>query len=174
MNIEKADYVTVVKFGSIEELNLKLYNDGKMLDEVIGFTDERGMSLLEHCLSSRKFDIAEYLLNNNARVNVVSKEGCNEFHYIASNINCEGALKIAKILLERGTSLRQKDIKYGNSAIYTLCLEILKVCSNEGLEFMKECLKNTKEFDDCNKRGFSIRTLINERGTEALKQLLIE
>ncbi len=46
MNIEKADYVTVVKFGSIEELNLKLYNDGKMLDEVIGFTDERGMSLL--------------------------------------------------------------------------------------------------------------------------------
>ena len=26
MNIEKADYVTVVKFGSIEELNLKLYN----------------------------------------------------------------------------------------------------------------------------------------------------
>ena len=76
--------------------------------------------------------------------------------------------------MERGTSLRQKDIKYGNSAIYTLCLEILKVCSNEGLEFMKECLKNTKEFDDCNKRGFSIRTLINERGTEALKQLLIE
>lgn len=76
--------------------------------------------------------------------------------------------------MERGTSLRQKDIKYGNSAIYTLCHEILKVCSNEGLEFMKECLKNTKEFDDCNKKGFSIRTLINERGTEALKQLLIE
>lgn len=172
MNIDKADYVTIVKFGNIDELKLKLHNDGKKLDEVINITDEWGMSLLEHCLGSRKFDTAEYLLRNNAKVNVVSKEGYNEFHCIAANINYEGALKIARILLERGTSLLEKDTKYGNSAIFTLCQEIFKVRSDEGMEFLKECLMKAREFDDCNKMGYSVRRIINERGTETLKTLI--
>ena len=47
--------------------------------------------------------------------------GCNEFHYLASNINCDGALDIARLLLAKGTSLMEKERKYGNSAFFTLC-----------------------------------------------------
>lgn len=39
------------------------------------------------------------------------------------------------------------------------------------MDFFK-CLESIDEYDDCNKMGHSIRMLINERGTEALKQVM--
>ena len=102
MNIEKADYATIIRFGTIHDLNMKLQMEGKNLIEVSNIIDKDGISLLEKSLIARKFDIAKELLANNAKVNNVSNAGCNEFHYLASNINCDGALDIARILL--GTS----------------------------------------------------------------------
>lgn len=172
MKIEKADYGTIIKFGTINDFYLKLQMEGKSLDEIIDIVDENGVSLLEKSLVARKFDISKELLLNNAKINNISKEGCNEFHYIASNINYKGALDVAKILLDRGTSLTVKDKKYGNSAFFTLCQEIFKVRSNEGLEFIESCFENIQEYDACNKMGYSIRMLINERGTDKLKQMM--
>ena len=86
MNLEKADYATIIKFGSTDDFNTKLQMDGKTLDEVIDVIDKNGISLLEKSLIARNFDISKFLLENNAKVNVISNEGCNEFHYIASNI----------------------------------------------------------------------------------------
>ena len=174
MNIEKADYGTVIQFGTMDDFNTKLQMEGKTLAEVIDITDKNGISLLEKSLSSRKFDIAKVLLANNAKVNIISNDGCNEFHYIAGNINQEGALEVAKILLDRGTSLMVQDKKYGNSALFTLCMEIFKVRSDEGLEFLETCFENVQEYDTCNKAGYSIRKLINERGTDKLKQIILD
>lgn len=170
MNIEKADYAAIIKFGTIHDLNMKLQMEGKSLLEVSNITDKEGISLLEKSLIARKFDIAKELLANNAKVNNVSNAGCNEFHYLASNINCDGALDIARLLLAKGTSLKEKEKRYGNSAFFTLCQEVFKMRSTEGLDFIEECLDKVQDYDDCNKMGYSIRMLINERGTDKLKQ----
>ena len=172
MNVEKADYGAIIKFGNMQDFNLKLQQEGKTLNEVINTKDKAGMSLLEKSLVARNFEMAKYLLSNGATVNNVSSEGYNEFHYIASNINSDGAIEIAKLLLEKGTSLATKDNRYGNSAFYTLCQEIFKVRSSEGMRFMEECFEYIHDYDDCNKRGYSIRMLINERGTDRLKQIM--
>lgn len=172
MNIEKADYGTIIEFGTIKDFHLKLQIEGKTLDEVVDIVDKNGISLLEKSLIARKFDISKELLANNAKVNIISKDGCNEFHYIASNINYKGALDVAKILLDRGTLLTVKDRKYENSAFFTLCQEIFKVRSIDGLEFIESCFENIQEYDACNKMGYSIRMLINERGTDKLKQMM--
>lgn len=172
MNVEKADYGTIIKFGTMHDFNTKLQMERKTLDEVIDATDKDGISLLEKSLIARKFDIAKVLLANNAKVNNISNEGCNEFHYIASNINHDSALDIAKILLDRGTSLMVKEKKYGNSAFFALCQEIFKVRSVEGLNFIERCFENVQEYDTCNKAGYSIRMLINERGTDKLKEMM--
>ncbi len=172
MNIEKADYGTIIKFGTMQDLKVKLQMEGKMLDEVIDIIDKDGISLLEKSLIARKFDIAKELLANNAKVNNISSEGCNEFHYIASNINCEGALDIAKILLDRGTSLMVQEKRYGNSAFFALCQEVFKVRSVEGMKFIETCFEDVQEYDTLNKMGYSIRALINERGTDKLKQMM--
>ena len=144
MNVEKADYGTIIKFGTMQDFNTKLQMEGKTIDEVIDIIDKDGISLLEKSLIARKFDIAKILLANNAKVNNISHEGCNEFHYIASNINHDGALDI----------------------------EIFKVRSVEGLRFIETCFENVQEYDTCNKAGYSVRMLINERGTDKLKQMM--
>lgn len=172
MNIEKADYGTVIQVGTMHDFYTKLQMEGKTLHDVIDNTDKNGVSLLEKSLSSSKFDIAKLLLDNGTKVNVVSKEGYNEFHYIAANIRYEGGLEIAKILLDRGVSLVAKDKKYGNSALFTLCHEILKVPSAEALDFLETCLERVKEYDTYNKAGYSVRMLINTRGTGKLKRMM--
>jgi ankyrin repeat protein len=174
MNIEKADYGTIIQFGSLDDVKQKLKTEEKSIADVIDIIDENGMSLLEKSLVARKFDIAKYLLDNNAKVNIISNSGCNEFHYIASNINCDGAIQIARILLRRGTSLILQDKRFGNSAIFTLCMEIFKSRTVEGLAFLEECILCASDIDACNKNGYNLRTLISERGTDRLKNILEE
>ena len=91
MNIEKADYATIIRFGTIHDLNMKLQMEGKNLIEVSNIIDKDGISLLEKSLIARKFDIAKELLANNAKVN---KMGCS----IRMLINERGTDKLKKIM----------------------------------------------------------------------------
>ena len=84
------------------------------MEEVVNFVNKNGTSLLETSLISRKFDTAKFLLDNNAQVNVISNEGCNELHYVAANINCIGAVDVAYRLVEMGVDLNLKDKNFDN------------------------------------------------------------
>lgn len=174
MDIKKADYGTVIRFGKIGDFLEKLKFENKEIKDVIDITDNNGISLLEKALISRKFDIAKYLINENAKVNVISNEECNELHYLAANINFTGAIEIANILISRNVDLTLKDKKYGNSALLTLCQEILKKRTNEGIEFLIRCLNihSNVDISDENKAGYSVKRLIEERGTDEIKKAL--
>lgn len=174
MNIEKVDYGTVIKFGTWSDFNAKLQLMGQCFDDVVNSADENGVSLLEKCIVARKFDLAREFLTKNAEVNIITKEGYNEFHLIAANIRYDGALDIAKMLLDRDVSLMVRDKKYGNTAFFALCMEIFKIRSLESLEFLEVCFERVDELDIRNKAGISIRMLIGERGTERLKQMMEE
>lgn len=56
----------------------------------------------------------------------MSKEGNNEFHFLAPNINCIEAVEIGKLLLSKGTSVMQKDVKYGNTAFFRYAWKLLR------------------------------------------------
>ena len=73
MNVEKADYGTIIQFGTMHDFNTKLQMEGKTLDEVMDITDKDVISLLQKSLIARKFDIAKVLLANNAKVNNIFK-----------------------------------------------------------------------------------------------------
>ncbi|MCG3087962.1 ankyrin repeat domain-containing protein [Sporosarcina cyprini] len=172
MDIGKADFGTVIKFGNLEKFLQKFHAENKQIQEVVDSVDENGISLLEKSLISRKFDIANYLLDKKAKVNIVSKEGFNELHYIAANINFPGAVEVADRLVKMGVDLNVKDKKYSNSAIITLCLEVLKKRTEDGNEFIVSCLKKKPNVHDFNKAGYSLERLIKERGTDEMKKVL--
>lgn len=172
MNLSKSNYTIITKFGTLNDFKAKLKIENILLEEVINTLDKDGASLLENSLVSRKFDISKFLLDNNARVNVISSIGCNELHYIAPNINQEGAIEIAQLLIDRNVELEIKENKYGNSALFSLCQEVLKVRSQDGLRFIEKCIKKVENIDDCNKMGYSVRRVIKERGTEELKKIV--
>ncbi len=126
MDINKADYGTIIKFGNLKLFLEKLKIEGNCIEEIVDSIDKNGISLLEKSLISRKFDIANFLLDNGAKVNIISNDDCNEFHYLAANINCQGAVEVACRLVDMGVDLNLKDKKFGNSAIWSLCQEVLK------------------------------------------------
>lgn len=111
----------------------------KTLDQVKNLCDENGMTLLQQSLASRNFDISEYLLKNEVITNHISNEGYNELHYLAANINYDGAIKIANKLIEDNVDINLKDKRYKNSPLWYLCHEVLKKCSSEGIELIFKC-----------------------------------
>lgn len=172
MDINKADYGTIIKFGNLESFSKKIKMEKQDISEIINILDDKGISLLEKALISRKFEIGNFLLDNNANVNVVSNEGCNELHYLAANINFDGAVKIAYRLLDKGVSLNLKERKLNNSALWCLCQEIFKKRTEEGISLIEECLKRQPDIKSVNSSGFSVEWLINERGTDILKKTM--
>lgn len=174
MDLQKADYGTVIKFGSLADLQHKLIIEDQKINDVIDTVDANGISLLQRSLISRKFEIAYYLLRENAQINVISKEGFNELHYLAANINFDGALDLARLLIQRGCDSNQIDNKYGNTALLSICLELFKRQSEEGMKFLEEVLQNHKSIDITNKSGISLRKLLIERGPEALMKVIKE
>ncbi|WP_237758429.1 hypothetical protein [Priestia aryabhattai] len=65
MDLNKADFGTVIKFGNLEDFLKKLNIENKCMEEVVNFVNKNGTSLLETSLISRKFDTAKFLLDNN-------------------------------------------------------------------------------------------------------------
>lgn len=174
MDLQKADYGTVIKFGSLEDLQCKLKLENQKIGDVIDTVDANGVSLFQKTLISRKFEVAHYLLNENVKINVISKEGFNELHYLAANINIDGAIDLARLLIQRGCDLSQIDNKYGNTAMLSICLELLKRQSDDGMKFLEEVLSNHQNIDISNNSGISVRKLLTERGPDKIKELIKE
>lgn len=172
MNLQKADYGTITQFGSLDDLNQKLGMQTQSLGDVLEQTDANGISLLQKALIGRKFDIAKYLLDEGAKINIISKGGCNELHYLAANINFDAAIPVARLLIKHSADLNHVDKKYGNSALLSLGLELLKRHTEEGMKFLEEILSQDIDLDIVNKSGVCVRTLLHERGTDRMKLLL--
>ena len=172
MNIENASYHTIVMFGGIDELKQKLRKDKKKLRNIIDMKNDNDETLLEIALSYRNFKLAKLLLSNRAKVNNISKEGYNEFHYLAANLHFEGALECAKLLLKKGVDLSLQDHKYENTAMFSLCLEALKHPSPAVCEFICACLAKKQGIDEKNIRGNTVRMMVEERGTSEMREIL--
>lgn len=171
MDIYKADYDTIVGFGTLNDIKTKLSINKETIKDIINKDYKGSGSLLETSLSYRKFEISNYLLDNGANVNVISEDGYNEFHILASNICYDGAIEIGKRLLEKGTSLMAIDKKYGNTAFFSLCNNGI-ARSEEIEDFLIECLDYVSDIDIKNKRGLSVRDIIEKRGTPRIKEII--
>ena len=172
MDLQKADYGTTVKFGTLDDFLSKLTLESQKLRDIIDTIDANGISLFQKTLISRKLEIAHFFLNENAKINVISKDGFNELHYLAANINFDGALDLARLLIQRGCDLNQVDNKYGNTALLSICLELLKRQTEDGMKFIEKVLSTPQDVDITNKSGVSVRTLLKERGIDKIKELI--
>ncbi len=174
MDINKADYFTISQFGNLEYLLDKLRSEHQDIEEVVNLIDKNGISLLQRSLISRKFDISNFLLDNNAKVNIVSNDGYNELSYLAANINITGAVELAIRLLNREVDLNLKDKKFGNSAMFSLCQEVFKKRTEKGNDLIIKCLKKRPKMSGSNKSNDSLKQLIEERGTDEMKKVMEE
>lgn len=170
--MKKADYWTVIMFGTLEDFKEKLNMEQKQLKQVINFVDDRGISLLQQSLISRKFDLTELLLDEGATVNNISNDSYNELHYVAAHLDDTRAIQLAHRFVDQGVDLDLLDTKYGNSAFFTISYEAFKVGTNEANKLIISCLKRQPNVELQNRSGYSVKQVIEERGTEEMKRAM--
>jgi len=168
MDIMKADYFAIVQFGNLDLLQEKLALEKDTIEDIKNLCDTNNMSLLEKSLSYGKFDISKYLLDNNVEVNVITKQGCNELHYIASNLNSKKAIGLANRLVEKNVDLNLQDKKFKNSPFWYLCQESMRRNTADFYEFIGYCFGKNPDIDSINIAGISIREMVVERKNPVL------
>lgn len=174
MNLEKANFFTIIQFGTKELFIQKLDMERCSLSDIMDLKDETEVSLLEKSLANRKFDIAQMLIENGVQLNVVSKENCNELHYLFANIDSDESMAIAKQLVEAGVTLNLQDKKYKNTPFWYLCEKAIQKNSQEMNELIKVCMKKAPDLNAPNIAGNTVKSMLLERGSKALKEIVLE
>jgi len=169
MDIEKASYSTIAMIGNLKILQEKLKLDRKTINDVKDIIDS-DESLLMKSIAYGRFDIAKYLLENGAKVNIISKNGNNELHCLSYHLKEVGALEIGYMLLKRGVDLNKKDKKFNNSAFWYLCYNAQLSPTTAICEFISYCLDKNPDLDTPNFAGKTVNSLI--MGSEELQHLL--
>ena len=173
MDLQKADFFTVAGFGTKTLFCEKLKLEKKEITDVLGMRNKNGASLLEESLSLRKFDIAQLLLDGGIAVNVVTKENCNELHFIAAHLHEDGAVGIAKQLIEKGVDLNLPDKKYGNTPFWYLCMSALRKSDERIMNLIECCMERKPDIDWKNNTGRSTRDMILQRGNKTLIEKVV-
>lgn len=174
MNLEKANFFTVIQFGTKKLFIEKLDIQRCSLSDIINIKDANGVSLLEISLANRKFDIAQMLIENGAQLNVVSKDYCNELHYLSPNIDSDESITIAKQLIRAGVILNLQDKKYKNTPFWYLCEKAIQKNNQEMNELIKVCMKKAPDINVPNVAGNTVASMLLERGSNALKEIVME
>lgn len=173
MDIERTKYFTIVQFGTKDVLMRKLAGESCTLDDIKDLRDDNGVSLFEKSLSFRNFDISQALLEKNVEVNVVSKDKCNELHYLAANIESRESVSIAEKLIELGVDLNLQDKKYGNTPFWYLCDVAIRKNQEYINNLVRLCVEKGVDIDIPNKISNTTRNMIMERGTKELKAIVL-
>lgn len=166
MNIEKADWFMVSRFGTLSDFIRKMEIEEKQTEDLFEVTSPNdGMTILHYSLAYRRFDISDFLISKDFPINCISFERCNELHYLASNIRHIGAIQIGEKLLKKNASLDVIDLRYHNSPLWYLCMEYRKSHSEELFSFIKKCLLQTQSLDQPNLSGYTVRQVMVEDTT---------
>ena len=160
MSINVSRYDVIVSFRTLKDLQDQMKEDGLAENDLKNIFTETHSSLLERAISSRKWDIANYLLDLYVPLNVVTVDGYNEFHIIAPHIREIPAVEIANRLLDGGVDLKQIDKKHKNTAMFSLTLEVIRRRNDMNLAFLKRCFDKNEGLYEKNKVGYCAMDLL--------------
>lgn len=149
----------IIRYGTVQDFLEELKKAKKSIRDIANEIDEQGISLLEYSLSYRKFDISNLLIDNGAKINVYSKQGLNEFSYLAPNLRFDGAIEIGEKLLKLGVELENEST---NLPMLDIFRNLLGVTDERKLSFVKNCIKKIPNTNDKKKSGISVYDFIKK------------
>lgn len=176
MDLKKADFFTVIQFGTKEDFIQKSKIESVNLTDVINLKDKNGVSLLEQCFISRKYDIAQLLMENSVEINVISKENCNELHYLSANMEGVRSIDLATQLVELGVDLNLQDKRYKNTPFWYLCEAALlkknQDMSRDMNQLIKLCMDKGAILTLHNIAGNTVESMLLKRASQELKKIV--
>ena len=163
----KAIYFVIAAFRSLDDLKKQMKVDLINNDQLKNIRFEDNSSVFEAAIANRNYEIADYLLEIDTPLNIlVHPELVNEFHIIAPTLWNTHAVSIANVLLDRGVALKQRDTKYGNTAMFSLALDITRPRNRNDrtLAFLNRCMEKGEGLHEKNKRGLCATDILLRAG----------
>ena len=160
--MKEENYFVIVSFRDKAAMEKELKMQGDRIEDIKDIKEADGKSLLEAALGSGKFEMASYILAQRPRLNVVSKEGYNELHFLAARSREKGGAELAEQLLEKGVSLDQADKRYGKTPLWYFCQEYHKRGGEVLYSFLEKCFAQAPDVDRPNKAGYTLRQMIEQ------------
>ncbi|MBQ7183144.1 MAG: hypothetical protein IJR97_04095 [Clostridia bacterium] len=163
----KGVYFVIAAFRSLDDLKKQMKTDSINDDQLKNIRFEDNSSVFETAIANRNYEIADYLLEIKTPLNVlVHPEMVNEFHIIAPTLWNAHAVSIANELLDRGVDLKQRETKYGNTAMFSLALDINRPRNRNDstLAFLNRCMEKGEGLHEKNKRGLCAMDILIRAG----------
>ena len=101
-------------------------------------------------------------------VNVVTKDNCNEFHFLSDFILKPGGIQIGWKLLARDVDLSLADKKYENTAMFEVFLRTAPWVKKrkDCYEFLIACFEKKKGIYEKNKNALNCISIMHKFGFE--------
>lgn len=153
--LEGEDISIIAGYGTLAEFKEKF----SKVD--INRKNKFGLSLLHAAIAGQKYDIASFLINENANVNITDSDGMTPLHYISLYPD----LIFAQKLLDAGADINIRDVR-GNNAFLTAA-----IFGNNKKELLNYFIKFSPELKP-NNSGFTPLSIAKQKGDMFLLKLL--
>ncbi len=157
-------YMAMASFNSVKQLMQQMQVDNLNIQDLFLIRDSFGGSMLEAALSGRNYEVAEWLMDANHPVNIITRELYNELHIIAPHLDESEAVILADRLLDRGVDLAQQDKRFHNTAMFDIVMNVIRHPNPANQRFLNKCIQQQKGLRELNIRDYSACKILQERG----------
>ncbi len=132
--------------------------------EACSFVSDYGKSLLQKALTSKKYDIAKFLIENECNLNHQDKEGFTALHYILKSRR-EEEVALADMLIDKMEDIDIED-NYGNTPLMEATMN-----PKVPFEIIKKLLEKGADPYHKNKAGRSPYDMVKEFNIPELNEI---
>ena len=117
-NVLEKSYASMIQFLIKKGININMVVDDKFKSKPLHIVSQCSPRLIHNTYAIiMKMNIIQFLINNNANINVLDKNECNSLHYAC----CSGApINIIQFLINNGINLDAVDVN-GYSSLHYAC-----------------------------------------------------
>ena len=157
------DIHDAVKSGDLEKVKILLEKNRELLNKL----DKDGMAPLHRAIEAGKNDIARYLIEQGADINLKDKENDSPLHYVA----IVGNLEIAKLLLARDVTSVNEGDNHQMTPLHLACerghLDIITLLLDSGADIdARDRLGRNALMCACASRSMAVVETLIQRGAD--------
>lgn len=123
-------------------------------------------SFFKELIICNNFKLCYKILKKKLYVSSFSSNGENELTIIAYRLREKNAFKTAIELIKNNIDLNERDMKYGNTSLMYLCINLRELCLKKQYLLISQCIKHNGNFNMENNNKYCALDFLNKCGCD--------